>query len=335
MEHHPQYHKVKVVINFPTVKDLNGGLDYSTRTQDPVKEKVTLTPAESRIRAYRMIQQIESGGLRGEAQWTTRGDNERAYGSMQMWSSYYIDAEGNPGRRKHKRPWHLKGHGDLELGLDAGAEAFAEYQRRYNEEGWKAGDVESMALLHHLGPGQFKDYQKGRASNKVNQWVGTYKKKLTTLPKHFYNLENYKLKPQGAEPLTKLSDSDEKHFNQWYSEIARVTKLAPNPNDPEHYYDYRKFWKEAKTSGTPLQVKLPMPEWNTELQKWKWPSKYKRVGHPNFYVMEGDQLINTKTGKPVLDWFSYQTLKTVAPKELEKYDLRIRDNNNLWRWKPN
>ena len=46
--------------------------------------------------------------------------------------------------------------------------------------------------------------------------------------------------PNPYKPKYDLSRNpfiDETDFNRWYSYIAGVKKLSPDPNDPEHYYD--------------------------------------------------------------------------------------------------
>jgi hypothetical protein len=74
---------------------------------------------------------------------------------------------------------------------------------------------------------------------------------------------------------------DEKSFQEWFAEKARKAGINPNPDDPAHFYDYR----AAYSAG--VEPKL------NEEGKYKWPSLYKREGHPNM-VVDG---VNTKTGK--------------------------------------
>lgn len=82
---------------------------------------------------------------------------------------------------------------------------------------------------------------------------------------------------------------DEKAFQQWYGKAAADTGISPNPDDPEHYYDYR----GAYASG----VEPP-----TE-QGGHWPSQFKSPGHPNRYV-DG---IDTISGKPAKTATNQQT----------------------------
>jgi hypothetical protein len=69
-------------------------------------------------------------------------------------------------------------------------------------------------------------------------------------------------------------------FQKWYAQHAAERGLNPNPDDPQHFYDYR----AAFLSGA-------APD-----ESGHWPSKFKTEGHPRM-VLDG---INTKTGKPAL-----------------------------------
>lgn len=67
-------------------------------------------------------------------------------------------------------------------------------------------------------------------------------------------------------------------FDAWYADRAKKLGLNPNPDAPEHFYDYRAAYDagaEPDASG-------------------HWPSKFKREGHPNLIVDGRD----TRTGEP-------------------------------------
>jgi len=74
---------------------------------------------------------------------------------------------------------------------------------------------------------------------------------------------------------------DESAFQSWYKTWADKLKLAPNPDDPQHFYDYR----AAFQAGVEPTIK----------SNWHWPSQFKKEGHPHL-VLNG---VNTKTGKSV------------------------------------
>ena len=69
---------------------------------------------------------------------------------------------------------------------------------------------------------------------------------------------------------TKLSSTDEEKFKKDYESYSKATGMNPNPDAPQHYYDYRGLWKE--TGG-----KLPGPNQHAD-------SKFKLPGHPRTYV---------------------------------------------------
>ncbi|KKN45304.1 hypothetical protein LCGC14_0684570 [marine sediment metagenome] len=68
-------------------------------------------------------------------------------------------------------------------------------------------------------------------------------------------------------------------FDKWYAGHASRLRLDPNPDDPQHFYDYR----AAYAAGAE-------PDYKTK----HWPSEFKTEGHPRM-VVGG---VNTKTGKP-------------------------------------
>ena len=63
-------------------------------------------------------------------------------------------------------------------------------------------------------------------------------------------------------------------FNDWWSKVLEVHDYAPDPNDVEHFYDY----KAAYEAG------IEIPE-----EGEHWPSKFKHDLHPDRYV-KGDDL---------------------------------------------
>jgi len=77
----------------------------------------------------------------------------------------------------------------------------------------------------------------------------------------------------------------ENAFIKWYAGIADAQQLDPNPDDPRHFYDYRKAWLAgANVDGS-----------------GHWPSKFKLAGHPQL-IVDG---IDTRTGQPA----SWKTMR--------------------------
>ena len=69
---------------------------------------------------------------------------------------------------------------------------------------------------------------------------------------------------------------EEAEFQEWYAEHAEESGLDPDPDDPEHYYDYRRAWEDGAEPD----------------EDGHWPSKYKSPDHPNRYVFGVDTITN-------------------------------------------
>lgn len=76
--------------------------------------------------------------------------------------------------------------------------------------------------------------------------------------------------PQAEAEITKttLSSEEEKQFQKDYTTFATQMGLNPNPDDPQHYYNYRRLWKEEGGFNPDKEGHLP--------------SKYKLPGHPTY-----------------------------------------------------
>jgi hypothetical protein len=81
-----------------------------------------------------------------------------------------------------------------------------------------------------------------------------------------------------AKPLPPFRDPKrERAFQIWYAMQAKANGIDPNPDDPRHYYDYRRAFQAGANPGLDRH----------------WPSTFKLAGHPNRYV-DG---IDTITGQ--------------------------------------
>ena len=78
------------------------------------------------------------------------------------------------------------------------------------------------------------------------------------------------------------SAAEERAFREWYQTRARLTDTSPDADDPLHYYDYRAAYREG---AEPLFV--------PEVGRYEWPSKFKRLGHPNLIVGGNDTRTDT------------------------------------------
>jgi hypothetical protein len=76
----------------------------------------------------------------------------------------------------------------------------------------------------------------------------------------------------------------ESEFSNWYAGHAKQLGLNPNPDDPQHRYDYR----AAHRSGAE-------PQLDPQSGEMHWPSQFKAPDHPNRYVNGVDTISGTKT----------------------------------------
>lgn len=84
-------------------------------------------------------------------------------------------------------------------------------------------------------------------------------------------------RPKKSDYYTRLSNKDEKNFQQWYYDraVANNPDISYDPNDARHEYDYRGYWKEA----TPAQRDSA-----ATVKGYHLPDTYKWPGHPTFSV---------------------------------------------------
>jgi hypothetical protein len=83
---------------------------------------------------------------------------------------------------------------------------------------------------------------------------------------------------------TRLSPEEEQRFQVWYRAWARHIGIDPDPDHPEHRYDYRGAFKAGTNPG-----------WDGESRSFHWPSAFKDDDHPTRFKGGRD----TRTGKPV------------------------------------
>lgn len=79
------------------------------------------------------------------------------------------------------------------------------------------------------------------------------------------------------EGLAELNDEVE--FQKWYAKHAKRLGINPNPDDPNHFYDYRAAYRSGAEPGPDNH----------------WPSAFKLEGHPRM-ILNG---VNTKTGQMI------------------------------------
>jgi hypothetical protein len=80
-------------------------------------------------------------------------------------------------------------------------------------------------------------------------------------------------------------------FRNWYLPMAQRLGISPNPDDPEHHYDYRALYRDSGQQ----------PDKAGD----HFPSIYKTEGHPRAYLDDGrGRVFDTRkaqylTGEPV------------------------------------
>ena len=85
-----------------------------------------------------------------------------------------------------------------------------------------------------------------------------------------------------------MADPNEEAFQAWYREVAQRTNLAPNPDDPEHFYDYRAAWRAGVE-----------PTIDPSDGRYHWPSEFKAWNQPNRFVPTENGLLDSLTDQPV------------------------------------
>lgn len=91
-------------------------------------------------------------------------------------------------------------------------------------------------------------------------------------------------------------------FMEWYAKAARERQWAPNPDDPEHFYDYRALFRDVQSG----QASDPS-------QNGHFPSTYKTEGHPRAYLDDSTgKIFDTRTGRYLNGDEVPQTLMTLS-----------------------
>lgn len=118
--------------------------------------------------------------------------------------------------------------------------------------------------------------------------------------------ETYPGAAAAPEFFAPLGPEEEAQFMDWYKQYATETGLATNPDDPQHQYNYRAWWR-ALNSGNPDFAPRIDPEDN----RLHAPSLFKAYNHPNRYVPtnEGMGIMDSITGEPLINWMRPDTIR--------------------------
>ena len=96
------------------------------------------------------------------------------------------------------------------------------------------------------------------------------------------------MKSQGTSTHVSLPPDQETQFQEWYKGWAKKGGIDPNPDNPEHHYDYRAAFKAGAT---------PTP-YAPDNNRLHWPSEFKDGDHPNRFVAVNGKLLDTKLDGP-------------------------------------
>lgn len=152
---------------------------------------------------------------------------------------------------------------------------------------FEPSDPDSQEALQYLYHGSYGT----KEPENLGRFLATSRYKLqqmeAAVPQAQESLQN----PQPAPAMTPapqssaaLSPDEEPAFQEWYADRAKATGLNPNPDAPQHKYDYRAAFKAGAE-----------PAISQEDGKYHWDSRFKMADHPNRYVNG----IDTITGQPV------------------------------------
>ena len=110
-----------------------------------------------------------------------------------------------------------------------------------------------------------------------------------------------------SEPKWPLAENRE--FMNWYAPVAKKLGIDPDPDAPEHHYDYLSFYNDMK-AGKPGVISPDQPGGH-------FPSDYKTAGHPRTFLPDpAGKVFDTRTAK-------YLTGQRVPQRTL---DLPVDDN---------
>lgn len=93
---------------------------------------------------------------------------------------------------------------------------------------------------------------------------------------------------------TRLNPDDEDYFREWYADWAKDLGLDPDPDHPDHHYDYRGAFIAAEDPSQSVDE-------DTGEVQWHWPSRFKDPDHPRAIIHTPKGRLDTRTGTLVHD----------------------------------
>ena len=153
--------------------------------------------------------------------------------------------------------------------------AVSRQQERLKALGFDPGEIDGV-----YGPKTKEAVQKFQQSRDLKQDGIIGENTIKALFEGAKALNPFQVKEAAADEI------GNSNFDNAYAQYSRKYGINPNPDDPRHFYDYRKLYEETGSI---------QPDESGHL-----PSKYKLPGHPRTFVNG----INTITGEPARNQFS-------------------------------
>lgn len=116
----------------------------------------------------------------------------------------------------------------------------------------------------------------------INPWF------LAQNPMGYANSTSQSLAQRLQAPPPGWTPELEKLFRAWMSKRAAESDVSGDANHPLHAYDYRRLFH----SGQGLSL-------DPSDSRLHGSSQFKAAQHPNRFVMDGDRMIDSISGRPV------------------------------------
>ena len=239
-----------------------------------------------RLAPFLTVQTVLEGGWRVNKGYDSRGGGNNNFGGMRggefgfqnfdtpedFYNAYLTNLEDKWGdeRLGNGKGWRnaqslddyarIIQHRDLDLRTK---ELYDEYNRQHpGNEVFIYTPLWENNYTDLMGKEKF-----GGIQARVNAYLDMYKKNNPIqVPK---SRKAASTRPLREDRLyTHLNNRDERAFQEWYAKVAQVNHLSPNPNDAEHAYDYRGYWKNATSEERLSGFKEGWHGTDT----YKWPS---------------------------------------------------------------
>ena len=211
------------------------------------------------------------------------------------------------------------------VALDYNIGSYEEFKKKLEDEDKRKSFYDAVSKEYNLS-----DYDK--FSNKVTRLItpnpedvlpgdsssfsdGT--QEIKNPPPKITEVEDSSIETGDADALLHnqiKKNEDEQSFKDWYANASETYGIDPDPKNPENFYDYEAAWRAGVEPET---IEKPSGE-----IEYKWPSQFKHDNHPNRFLVEGNNIIDTKNNVVGdIDEYSNQIL--------EDYDFNKEEMGNF------